>query len=448
MTDTTTIPAELLMSKADEAATLGRMFIDSGKIPAVLEWVTRETFAFPEHQAVFDAILKVWRRNPSGALDGVLLRSELEQTRALEDVGGLDYLREIVESTPPAANGVYYARQVEDRQRNRANVAAVEQMREVLLAGGSAAEIAEKIQALAMALQSRPREQNIYHVKDHATTVAVQTQDEPCIVASGYQNIDRLVGGVCPGDAAYLAARTSMGKTTIACGWTLNAARAGKHVAFFTLEMTARALMERLSAMLGHVSLATVKRPRPAQNILDAFYEGTLLLSKLPITIIENAPTVEQMTATLRQLKQTGPVDLVCIDYVGLMAATHSRNRNRDEQLTEISRDLKRMAQGEHVPLIVLAQLNRECEGRENHRPRMSDLRDSGAQEQDADPVILLHREDYYRKMADSQTKDIDGLAEVIIAKARNGPTGMAQLVFFEEEMRFVDLAHGGTEGE
>jgi replicative DNA helicase len=444
--DATAIPPELLMSKADEAATLGSMILDPSKIPAVLEWVSRESFAFPEHQAVFDAILKVWRRNPNGELDGVLLRSELERTRALADVGGLDHLQEIIESTPTAANAVYYTRGVEERQRNRANVAAVEQMREAILEGGSADETAEKIQALAMGLQSRPREQSIFHVKDHATTAAIQTQDEPCIVASGFRDVDRLTGGVCPGDVAYLAARPSMGKTSIACGWTANAAKAGKHVAFFTLEMTARALMERLSATIGHVSLVTVKRPKPPKEILDAFYEGSLLLSKLPITIIENAPTVEQMIAVLRQLKQAGPVDLVCIDYIGLMAAPHSRNRN--EQLTEISRDLKRMAQAEHVPLIVVAQLNRGCEGRENHRPRMSDLRDSGAQEQDADLVILLHRADYYRKLANPATTDIDGLAEVIIAKARNGPTGMAQLVFVEDQMRFADLAHGETEDE
>ncbi len=437
-----TLPqTELVHNKAAEAAVLGSMLLDSRQIPAVLEWLTAESFYFPEHLVIFDAILTVWRRNPGADVDGLLVRSELAGSKELQDAGGSDYLRQVIESVPTSANAAYYAQQVLERQRYRAAVAAVEKMREVLAEGGAADAVVEQIQGLALGLECRPREQHIYAVKDHATAVALQTQEAPCIVRTGFASVDRLACGACPAEIVYVAGRPSAGKTSFACGWALNAARANKHVVFFTLEMSARALMERLSATLGCVSLAAIKRPNPPRDLLNSFYEGSLLLGKLPIVIVENAGTVEQMTATLRQIKQAGPVDLLLLDYIGLVSAGASRNRNRNEQLTEISRDLKRMAQAEHVPVVVLAQLNRECEARENHRPRMSDLRDSGAQEQDADMVLLLHREDYYRKMADPNTSEIDGLAEVIVAKARNGPTGTAQLVFIEEQMRFADVA-------
>jgi replicative DNA helicase len=447
MTTASTLPNNLVVSKSAEAACLGSMIYDSKVIPGVLEWVDSQSFVFPEHRAIFEAILTVWRRNPGGALDGVLLRNELEKSKALESVGGLDYLRQVVESVPSSANAMYYSREVAERQRYRSAVDAIEQMRQRVTEGGPVDEIVQRVQELAMGLECQPQQRNIYRVQDHASEVAIQTQESPCVIATGFSRVDRLAAGVCPGDVAYVAARPSIGKTAFVCGWALNAAKAGTHVAFFTLEMTARALMERLSATLGCVSLARVKRRDPPKEMLDAFYGGSLLLEGLPITIIENAGTVEQVTAALRQLEQGGPVGLVMIDYIGLMTATDSRRWNRNEQLTEISRGLKRLAQSEHVPVVVVAQLNRECEGRANHRPRMSDLRDSGAQEQDADVVMLLHREDYFRKVADPATTQIDGLAEVLIAKARNGPTGIGQLVFLEEQLRFADLSDASEPG-
>jgi replicative DNA helicase len=435
-----TLP-DRLFDRAAEAAVLGAMVVDHKCIPSVLERLDRESFALTEHKTILDAIVSVWRRNPGGEIDGLLLRSELSNRKELEEAGGLDYLREVVETVPSSVNVLYYARLVADKKRFRDAAVALGKMQEVLDGPGDINGVIQEIQGLAMGLECRARDQNVYHVKDHATIVAIQTQDAPCIVPTGFIHVDRLAGGVCPGDLAYLAARPSMGKTAFACGWALNAARTGTHVALFTLEMTARAVMERLSATLGQVPLARIKRPNPPKDMLDQFYDGSLRLAELPITIVENIPTVGQIMATLRQLKQMGSVGLVMIDYVGLMAASDSRTRNRNEQVSEISRELKRMAQMEHVPVVALSQLNRECEARDSHRPRMSDLRDSGSQEQDADLVMLLHREDYYRKMADPEAAKIDGLADVLVAKARNGPTGLAQLVFIEEEMRFADLA-------
>jgi replicative DNA helicase len=437
---TTSIHPDLLMNKAAEGATLASMILDPACVPAVLELLTVESFTFTEHKALFETIVSVWRRNPGGALDGVLLRSELEAERKLEDAGGLDYLRELIESVPTVANARYYARQVLERQRFREVHAAVESMKETLAEGGPVDEIVQHVQGLAMGLECRSREQNVFHVKDHAENVAVETQDIRPMVRTGFENVDRRIAGLSPGDLLYIAARPSVGKTAFACGCALNMAKEGKRVLFFTLEMSAKSLMERMAATLGQVPLATILARQAPQVTLDDFYAGAIELAKRPITVIENAETVERIRSHLRQAKQAGPVDAVFIDYIGLMSPSESRNRTRNDQLTELSRDMKRLAQSERVAVVALSQLNRAVEGREGHRPRLSDLRDSGSLEQDADVVMLLHREDCYRRQADPQAKG-DGLAEVNIAKNRNGPTGTAQLVYLADQLRFANLS-------
>lgn len=439
---TTMIPAELLMSKSAEGAVLGSMIIEPKCIPAVLGLVTMESFAFAEHRVLYEAIVSVWQRNPGGELDGVLLRNAMEGSRAMEDAGGLNYLQEVVDSVPTAVNAMYYARQVQERQRYRETAAAVEQMREALIEGGPVETIVQDIQGLALGLEYQPREVNVFHVRDHAKNVAVATQDVRIAIHTGFRAVDRLVAGFSPGDLAYIAARPSIGKTSFASCVALNIAKGGGSVVFISLEMTAKALMERMAAVLGQVPLSEILRQDPPQDKLDAFYAGAIELAGLPILIIENVGTVEQILTHVRRAKQTDKVDAVFIDYLGLMTPPEGQSiRSRNDQLTVISRGLKRMAQAEHIPVVALSQLNRAVEGRDGHRPRMSDLRDSGSLEQDADVVMLLHREDYYRRLANPQTTEIDGKAEVIVAKSRNGPTGAAGLVFIEEEMRFTNLA-------
>jgi replicative DNA helicase len=435
------IEVDRLMDRASEAAVLGSMMQDHQVIPSVLEFVTEASFFLDEHRTIFAAIKTVWRRNPGGAVDGVLLRSELESAKELADIGGLDYLRRVVEATPTAANAVYYAQQVAKKQRFRELVATTEKMQSVLADGGDVdAQVAE-VQRLAMSLDCQRAEQNVYDVAKHATQIALDTQNGSTAMPTGFRNLDDLIVGFEPGGLTVPAARPSMGKTSFACGLTLNMARSGRRILFFTLEMSARLLVERLIAMLGGVSLKVIKSGNPPKDVLDAFYQASLDLEKLPITIIENATTPERLGGMIHAMKQAGPVDVVIVDYLGLMESGQ-RTNTRNDEVTVISRQLKHLAQRHEVAVIALSQLNRACEARTNHRPHLSDLRDSGSIEQDADIVMFLHREDYFRKLKDPTTAKLDGLAEIIVAKNRNGPTGVAKMTFIEEQMRFFDYSN------
>jgi len=363
----------------------------------------------------------------------------------LEDAGGLDYLRRVMESEPTAENVQFYARCVAQRQRYRELVAALEQMEKAANEGGDVDGQVAEVQRLAMSLDCQQTASNVFDVRKVATQVALDTQNGVTAIPTGFHGVDRIITGVSPGDLDLIAARPSMGKTAFACGIALNLAQAGKRVVVFTLEMSARALIERFIGMLAGVSLKTVKSGNCPQDIRDQFYQGSLDLKKLPLTIVENATVPERQAAFIQQLQQAEGVDVVVVDYIGLMDSG-KKTGNRNDEVSAISKGLKHIAQRYGVAVLALSQLNRDCERREHRRPRLSDLRDSGSLEQDADITMFIHRDDYYRKQQDPETTELDGLAEIIVAKSRNGPTGVAKLVFLEEQIRFVDYTYEANE--
>jgi len=436
------IDNERLCDRASEAATLGSMILNHKVIPAALEWVTADSFFLEEHRRIFETIIGLWRQNPGGVVDGLLLRSHLEHANELVDVGGLDYLDRVVNTVPHAHNAVYYAQRVAAKQRYRQLVAAAEQIERIVTDGGDVDEQVAEVRRLAMSMESERAASDIYDVAKCASQVALDTQNGTTGIPFGFRALDRKVPGVNPGDVALVAARPSMGKTALACGIALNMARAGKRVLFLTLEMTARGLIERLIATHAGVNLSVVKQG-PSKDILDRFYEASFDLEKLSIRIVENASTPEQQAAVVQAMQQGAGVDVAFIDYIGLMRSGQ-RTSSRNDEVSEISRSLKHLAQRYQVPVVALSQLNRDCTRRSNPRPQLSDLRDSGSLEQDADVVMFLHRPDYYRRQEDP-TANIDGTAEIIIAKQRNGPVGTVKLTFVEEKMQFHDWSNPST---
>jgi len=429
-----------LCDRASEAATLGSMILSHKVIPSILEWVTADSFYIEEHRRIFDAIVKLWRQNPGGTVDGLLLRSHLEHANELADVGGLAYVKRVVDSVPHPHNGVYYARQVASKKRYRDLVAATEQMRRVVGDGGDVDEQIAEVQRLAMSMESERTVSDVYDVATCASQIALDTQNGSTAIPFGFRALDRMVPGANPGDLILVAARPSMGKTALACGVAVNMAQRGKRVLILTLEMTARSLIERLIATHAGVSLSVIKQG-PPKDVLDRFYQASLDLEKLPIRIVENATTPERQAAVVQTMKQGAGVDVTFIDYIGLMKSGQ-RTTNRNDEVSEISRSLKHLAQRYEVPVVALSQLNRACESRDNKRPRLSDLRDSGSLEQDADVVMFLHRPDYYRRQQDPAAKDLDSTAEILVAKQRNGPVGMVKLSFIEEAMGFFDWSN------
>jgi replicative DNA helicase len=430
--------SERFCDVAAEAATLASMIIGPQYIPEVLLLLDRSAFFAEEHKLIFDAILGVY--HGCGAdLDGVLVRSELTARGQLDQVGGVEYLQNALDRVPTPANAAYYARQVAERKRYRDLLAAHEEIGKVVADHLAVDDQILKVQQVALGLQPATAGDGSYAVAKHATRVALLTQEHKSFIPTGFRNLDYYVGGLTPGRLVIAAARPSMGKTALAVGIALNLAQMGKRILYLTLEMTADELMERMISVLSGVNLLTVKRANPDKATLDRFYQASLDLEKLPVVIEEGRVTVEQQVAAIRRHAQAGGVDAVFVDYIGLMM-TGRRIDNRVQEVSTISRQLKLAAIREHVPIVALSQLNRECENRENHRPRLSDLRDSGSLEQDADVVMLLHREDYYRRQKNPNTTDLDGVTECIIAKQRGGPCGVAKFVFIEETTKFGDL--------
>jgi replicative DNA helicase len=434
-----------LCNRSAEAAVLGSMIIDHEVIPAVLELVTGESFYLPEHKAIFEAILRVRAKSARGVVDGVLLRSDLEAHKEIEALGGLDYLKKVVDSVPSSASAIYYAKLVAEKVLYRKAVAAHEYMGKILAKGGDPAEQVAEIQQAVAALQPERMEKHLSRASEHASEAALDVLNPQTGYITGYDALDTLLGHVSPGDLVVLAGRPSIGKTALGLGMALNLAQAGHRVLWCSLEMLAVKMWQRLTIMRSGVTVRELRNPFCSEDRRNSWFAAALTVEKLPLSIFTGPLTPEKLVDLIRAERQAAGIEVVFVDHLGLMQPGCKTNTRNDE-VSAISRGLKAAAMQQCVPVFALCQLNRQVEQRENHRPRMSDLRDSGGVEQDADAVILIHREDYYRKQANPDTTEIDGLAEVFVTKSRNGPTGTCKLVFIEERMQFMPLAVGVPE--
>jgi len=344
-----------------------------------------------------------------------------------------------MKSVPHAANALYYARIVKDRQQYRQLLNNVEKMRGIVNEPLDLNEMLEKCRELALEIEPADAEEECFDVRDYATKIAGEMLDHQEMLETDFRNVDRIIGGVAPGELIIIGGRPSMGKTALALDFTLSWARNGKAVTYFTLEMSHRAFIERAICNLARVDMTIIKGGDPPKEDLEKLYAAALELKELPVIVNEGGTTPERQIAFVRAQKKARGVDVVVVDYLQLMN-TSSRVESRQQEITAISSKLKRLAMAENIPVIVLSQLNRQVESRESHRPRLSDLRESGSLEQDADVVLLLHREDYYRRSEKPGSYERDGLAEVIVAKNKRGPAGIAKLIFLEEYVRFGDL--------
>jgi replicative DNA helicase len=430
-----------LWSLSAEGGVIGSAILDKNVMSKALAILPDEKAFFePKHQQIFAALLALYAEGKP--TDAICLRDELERRGQLEGIGGVPYIVKILDSVPSSANAEYYARIVREKAEYRQLVGVVEDIQKTLDEPLAVAEQTEQIQRLAIGLSSARKKADSFSLSEDATDVAVKAWDRDIdIIRTGFRNIDRIIAGIGPGELIIVAARPSMGKSALVLGMALNMARDGRSVVFITLEMTGRALIERAISMTGGVNLQTIKMENPPKEKLDDFYGAALLLKKYDLTFREGITTAEKIVAAVEAQNRIRSVDCVVVDYLQLMSG--GRNKSRYEEITNISGSLKRAALRLHVPLIAVSQLNREVEGREHHRPRMSDLRDSGALEQDADVVMLLHREDYYRRYENKNHSDFDGLAELVVAKNRRGPCGVANLTFLNEYVSFGDLSEG-----
>ena len=431
-----------------EISVLGGMLMDADAVAKAIETVDESMFYREANRRVFRSMARLFQRGE--VIDPVTVSEELTKTDELESVGGMAYLAELLDAVPTAANIEYHGRIVRDRALLRRLIEAASQViRDSYESGEKTVEqiLDEAEQRVFQVAQSREREGFVW-IKKILYSAFEQIEKWQAAqggitgIPTGYPDLDDKTGGFQRGDLAILAARPSMGKTSLATGMALHAAIAHQSpVALFSLEMSKDQIVQRMLCHEALVDLGALRRGRLSDDDFVRLAQAAGHLNTAPIWIDDNGSlNVLEMRAKARRLKADQPnLGLVIVDYIQLMGSS-SRSENRQQEVSEISRGLKMLAKEIHVPIIALSQLSRAPEQRTDHRPQLSDLRESGALEQDADLVMFLYRPERYVTDAEAEEQGLVGQSELIIAKQRNGPTGTVNLYFRKSSTRFESM--------
>jgi replicative DNA helicase len=436
-------------SVAAEAAVLGSMIIDPECIGEVIEHLNAEAFYREENRHIFEALIWLYEKNRGEAIDAVLLRDELEKRNRLEAVGGVEYIAKILDSVPSSANVMYYAGIVKDKMLLREAISAASEILEDAYSdAGDTGEKLDEAERRIFAITDKKIAGNALPLKDLVARAyeLIEKRDGKLVtgVATGYHELDDRTCGLQNGEMIVVAGRPSMGKTSLALNIAEHVGVVERlPVAIFSLEMGRQQLAERFLCSGSEIDAQAVRKGLLSTEHYEKLVETCGILSEAPIFVDDTSTlTPLEVRAKSRRLKSLHDIRCVMIDYLQLMHLGSGRVESRQQEITAISRYIKALARELNIPVVVLSQLNRAPVGREGHRPRMSDLRESGSIEQDADVVILLHREDYYHR--GEQDYEEDNTAELIIAKQRNGPTGSVNLIFREKYTRFENASFAG----
>ncbi|PHD77577.1 replicative DNA helicase [Bacillus sp. AFS043905] len=425
-----------------EQAVLGAIFLEPSSLTVTSEVLIPEDFYRSSHQKIFNVMLKL---NDGGkAVDLITVTEELAATKNLEEVGGVSYLSELAGSVPTAANIEYYARIVEEKSllrrliRTATNIAQEGYSRE-----DEVEELLGEAEKTIMEVAQRKNSGSFQNIKD----VLVATYDNIEIlttrkgdvtgIPTGFAELDRMTAGFQRNDLIIVGARPSVGKTAFALNIAQNVAtKTEENVAIFSLEMGAEQLVMRMLCAEGNINAQNLRTGSLTDEDWRKLTMAMGSLSNAGI-YIDDTPGVRigEIRSKCRRLKQEHGLGMILIDYLQLIQGDGRSGDNRQQEVSEISRSLKALARELKVPVIALSQLSRGVEQRQDKRPMMSDIRESGSIEQDADIVAFLYRDDYYDK--ESENKNI---IEIIIAKQRNGPVGTVSLAFVKEYNKFVNL--------
>lgn len=428
-----------------EACVLGGMILDASCIDIVVQIVRAEHFYRPAHQSIFETLLDM--RRDAKPVDLVVVRDELTRRGQIDHVGGVEYLVAMVEGVPNAANVEYYAKIVRDKALLRELiVTGTEITREAYDTREEAMEVVQQAERKIFEIASDQIGDQAVTIKSllQKTFEMFENQDGQFMtgLSSGFHSLDELTSGFQPSELIILAARPSMGKTSCLLNIAEHMAVVDKvPVVMFSLEMSKEQIAQRLLASNSRFDLRQMRRGMISSEDWTKLQLAAGDLEQAPI-YIDDAPTLTmlQLGAKARRLKAAYDIKAIFVDYLQLMSYS-GRADSRQQQITEISQGLKAMARDLKIPVITAAQLNRGPADRESHRPRMSDLRESGSIEQDADVVTLLHCEDYFHQGEVNYTPT--GITELIVAKQRNGPTGIVRLTFLKNCTRFESAAPG-----
>jgi replicative DNA helicase len=449
LAETAAAPARTLPHNLEaERSVLGAILIDNHTFNLAAAVITSQAFFRDAHRRIFERMTELSERNQP--IDLVTLKEALERAGELEEVGGPAYIASLVDGVPRSTNVEYYAQIVKEKATLRAlifsankilaNAYEADQDADLILDDAESAifAVAEDrvksgfIPMRELVNESFPRIEKLFEHKSYITGVA-----------TGFDDLDRKTRGLQPGDLVIVAARPSMGKTSLVLNICQHVATHGGGVAgFFSLEMSKEQLFMRMLASEARIDTYRLLSGQIGQREYGQITHALETLSEAHLFIDDTAGIgVLEMRAKARRLQAEHGLSVLAVDYIQLMTG-RGRFENRTLELASISRSLKGLAKELSVPIIVLSQLSRAPEARSDKRPQLSDLRESGALEQDADVVALIFREEMY-KLGDEPSEN-DGVAEIIIAKQRNGPTGTIKLAFLREQTRFANLAHDG----
>jgi len=425
-----------------EMAVLGSMLIDEDAISVAAEIIGSDSFYKDSHRKVFETMLSLYSANK--AVDLITLTDELKRSGILEEIGGVSFLTSLVNSVPTAANISHYVSIVKEKSILRTLINNSTKI--VSLCYGTEGNVdvlVDQAEKLVFEVSDRKSQGSYLHlkeiIKDSIETIDRLYQRKAHVtgIPTGFIDFDNVTSGLQASDLIVIAGRPSMGKSALALGIAEYAGVAEKiPLAIFSLEMSKEQLVQRMLCSHAKVDAHKVRTGYLATSDWPRLTAAAGKLSEAPI-FIDDAPSISvmELRAKARRLKAHQDIQLVILDYLQLMRGSTSVE-NRQQEISEISRCLKALARELRVPIVAISQLSRAVEARTDHRPQLSDLRESGAIEQDADVVVLILREEYYNPKPENQ-----GIAEVIIAKQRNGPVGSMKLAFIKEYTRFENIS-------
>jgi replicative DNA helicase len=421
-----------------EMSVLGAMFFDEMALAKGIEILRPEYFYDLRHQRIFDVVAGLFERNQ--AVDLITASEELRKRDQLEDVGGVSYLTQLTMAVPTAANIEYYAKIVKEKALLRQLIQSATQIvQNSLESDSNAKEMIDTAEKMIFDIGQAQVEGKSFQIKEiiHESMEAIdqlfQKKQHVTGLATGFHEFDTMTAGLQPSDLIIVAGRPSMGKSAFATAIVEHAGiNLKKPVVIFSLEMSKEQLVQRMLCSHARVDAQKVRTGYLSHQDWPKLTSAAGKLSEAPI-FIDDSPgqTVLEIRAKARRLKMKHDIQLIVIDYLQLMQGVRVAE-SRQQEISEISRSLKALAREIKVPVIAVSQLSRAVEQRTGNRPQLSDLRESGAIEQDADLVVFLFREEYYAPSEENKNK-----AESIIAKQRNGPTGSVPLVFIKEWTRF-----------
>lgn len=423
-----------------EQCVLGSILCDNHAMDEVSPIISAGSFFEERNQVVFRAMLKMYERGHGSGIDAVTLRHELETSGADAGVDWQSRIIELLQAVPHAAHATYYANIVRQKflKRTLLRIAT-----EILVdVDKSHDEDAEELFAKAESRifqavegQATAAKVEIADILEETFARIFERIDAPAGMSSGFLSLDEIITGLRPSELIILAARPAMGKTALVCNMALQVAKAKHGVLLFSLEQSKLELAERMLCIQAKVSGHKLRKGDLGEMDQMMLMEAANSMRSFPLLIDDLAgQNMTRIMAVARRMKRAKDIGVVIIDYLQLIESEDSRTP-REQQIASITRRLKFMAKELNIPVIALSQLNRAVEARENKKPKLSDLRESGAIEQDADIVMFLHREEAY----DAGVRP--GEADLIVAKNRHGPLGTADLVWMDREMRFADRA-------